>query len=84
MIPFDTISLAPDKGGGHPGEPDKTGTGKESCGGDVVTWAQGVIIGAFNRGAGEHAVAAERTDVVFKSIKQLPAQSTIAVGRAKE
>ena len=65
VIPFDTIGLTPREVGGHPGEPGKTSTGKESCDGDVVTRAQGVFIGPSNRGAGERAVAAERTDVAF-------------------
>ena len=46
--------------------------------------AQRVIFGPLNRSAGESAVAAERTDVTLKPVKQFLAQSTIAVGGAKE
>ena len=67
MIPFDAIGLLPHEAGGYPGEPDKTGTSKESCDGDVVTGAGWVIFWALNRGAGELAVVAERTDVAFQS-----------------
>ena len=50
VVPFDTINLTPHETGCCPRESDKTGTGKESCNGDVVTGAQGVIIGTLNSG----------------------------------